>query len=1249
MKRILTVTMALIFTASTRAAIVTTGDVSPADPSTWTSSIDSYIGDTANGTMEVNSGSTITSRNSYIGLDSGVTGSVTVTGGGSAWTNNYLRIGDYGEGYLNVESVGIVTSNYGASIGANSTGIGTVTITGSGSQWITDTGGSNWLYVGDYGTGTLNISNGGVVSSATSVIGNYTGSGTATITGNGSQWTHTGELAVGFSGTGTLTISDGGVVTNTTGYIGESSGVTGTATVTGSGSTWTNSNELYVGDSGTGVLNITAGGTVTDTDGYIGYSSGSDGTVTVDGTNSTWTNTGYFYVGRSGTGTLTIQNGGTVGALTSYIGRSSGSTGTATVTGVGSSWTNTGYLAVGELGTGTLTIADGGTVTNDLWGRIGYGSSGTGTVTVTDAGSTWTNNDYLEVGTQGDGTLNIQNGGVVSNTNGFIGHSSGSTGTVTVTGTDSQWTNSGYLSVGFYGTGTLNIENGGAVSNTYGSIGDESGSTGTATVTGVGSTWTNTNDLIVGESGTGTLTIESGGAVSSVTGFVGYSENTTGTATVTGTGSIWTNTAALYVGNNGNGTLTIADGGTVSNTGFGVIGYASGSAGSVTVNDGTWTTTSNVDLYVGSGGNGILSIENGGAVDSTFAYIGGASGGTGTATVTGAGSTWINSVDLYVGNEGDGTLAIANGGTVSNYTGYIGRLAGSTGTVTVDGAGSTWTNNENLYVGASGTGTLSISNGGEVIAASAMIGATSTLSGDSTLTLDSGNGTLTNHGTIAPGNSIGTLTVDGDVTFENGSTLEAEIDNAGNSDKLDVTGNVTINNGTTLAVNSNGETIQGGQQYTLIEADGSISGAFTTLDTSLVTWDTSVEGDVVYGGSTVVLTSSVQAFDDLSLLCTDNQRACGRAVQQIVDDGGNLGGLTGALQGIVGDNNLRRAYDQLSGQTRPSIASIADTGVSHFTGVVTGRMQSARFASLGLDGPMLAMAGNTTDVIAIGNGSSYDADSLYGFWTKGLGAIGDRDSEDGVNGYDYKIGGFALGLDYQFIENFIAGVTFGYSDTDVDYRNSRDNSRIESIYSGLYGSYKDFDGYIDGIFTYTAFDSETDRYVNFVNEKNEGDFDGYEISAYIEVARNHYFKDLLIQPLCGFEFGYQHQDSYTEKGGASALHYEGQSFESYKSALGVRVSENLFKNTDKDLWAQLRAKWMHEFGDAAAGITTSFASTPGYRFSIKDARMNRDSAVLGAGIKYDPNRNILLFIDYDVILNGDSLVHVLGAGLKFMW
>ena len=100
----------------------------------------------------------------------------------------------------------------------------------------------------------------------------------------------------------------------------------------------------------------------------------------------------------------------------------------------------------------------------------------------------WAVGNRLYVGKSAASILNVEAGGVVSNTKGFIGYEADSNGTVTVIGANSIWDNSGYLYVGRYGEGTVTIENGGRVENTNGYIGIYADAVGTVTVTGTGST-----------------------------------------------------------------------------------------------------------------------------------------------------------------------------------------------------------------------------------------------------------------------------------------------------------------------------------------------------------------------------------------------------------------------------------------------------------------------------------------------------------------------------------------------------------------------------------------------------------------------------------------------------------------------------------------------------------------------------------------------------------------------------------------
>ncbi len=283
--------------------------------------------------------------------------------------------------------------------------------------------------VGYGGTGTLLINEGAVVSDYNGEIG-YTivsdtdAHGVATVDGAGSAWNHTYELYVGY-GTGTLNITNGGTVTDYFGYLGyfpEFPGrSSGTANVDGAGSSWTSQSSLFVGDSGDGVLNVTGGGAVTNGEGHLGFNFDSTGTATIDGTGSSWTNFGFFYVGHNGDGTVTVSNGGALNTFGSfsYIAYSAASVGHATIDGAGSTWTNGHGFYIGFDGEGTLDITNGGVMNSDFFTNVGFSPGSSGTLNVTGAGSTFANTGALSIGGNvsgpgGTGVLRVADGAAVS-------------------------------------------------------------------------------------------------------------------------------------------------------------------------------------------------------------------------------------------------------------------------------------------------------------------------------------------------------------------------------------------------------------------------------------------------------------------------------------------------------------------------------------------------------------------------------------------------------------------------------------------------------------------------------------------------------------------------------------------------------------------------------------------------------------------------------------------------------------------
>ena len=231
--------------------------------SKWAGSSSIYIGNEGCGALTVESGGRVSDTSGYLGSQPGSSGTVTVRGAGSAWTNSSnLRVGSSGSAALAISGGGQVSSSGASLVAENGGSSGTVTVSGAGSCWSND----GELRVGWYGNGSLDIQEGGQIRSTQMILGGYAGSsGTATVRGAGSRLV-TNSLAVGSSGTGTLIIADGAEVSfnygGTDSSIGNSAGSIGMVKVSGIGSKWISGANLSIGNEGSATLIIEAGGEV---------------------------------------------------------------------------------------------------------------------------------------------------------------------------------------------------------------------------------------------------------------------------------------------------------------------------------------------------------------------------------------------------------------------------------------------------------------------------------------------------------------------------------------------------------------------------------------------------------------------------------------------------------------------------------------------------------------------------------------------------------------------------------------------------------------------------------------------------------------------------------------------------------------------------------------------------------------------------------------------------------------------------
>ncbi|WP_438479946.1 beta strand repeat-containing protein [Oleiharenicola lentus] len=215
------------------ATVIDNGGSLTLNNSTWTNGSHLAIGNTGAGSLELNNGTTATVASLTTALDADSSATMTITGAGTTLTtlggeNNEDILGYYGASSVTV-SAGAHYNSDAIILGYQTRETASLlTVTGTGSELNV----TNQLSVGNFGSGTLLVENGGVVNTGNAAIvfgalgdaDDPIPVGIATVTGAGSRWNIVGEStpfpALGIGAIinedrytqGTLNITDGGLV-----------------------------------------------------------------------------------------------------------------------------------------------------------------------------------------------------------------------------------------------------------------------------------------------------------------------------------------------------------------------------------------------------------------------------------------------------------------------------------------------------------------------------------------------------------------------------------------------------------------------------------------------------------------------------------------------------------------------------------------------------------------------------------------------------------------------------------------------------------------------------------------------------------------------------------------------------------------------------------------------------------------------------------------------------------------------------
>lgn len=1137
--------------------------------------------------------------------------------------------------FTNLSGGGTINNNSRLTLAGGDTTPQTFTGTISGSGGLTMLGGGENLklsgattYLGPTSlTASLDTSGGGFRSlvlqaGAANVLSpnsHFTLNGNATLKLNGFNQTIAG-LDGTVSSLGALATIDLGAGTLTTG--GDNQNATYFGSIIGTGG---------LTKTGGGIQNLqTVGNSSSSTINYSGSTLISAGTLQAANANAFSANSAHTVTAGA---TLDLNSfNQTTGSL---AGAGNVTLGSATLT-TGSSTTSTIFSGTIS-GTGGLTKAGNGVFT--LTGVNTY----TGATTVNGgvlnisgslASSVITNTNLASVNfqgtsTAGSATINSSGNDVLFSDNASAANArinitaGGLDFTSSSTAANAVITNSGFTNF----IGNASAANSSITNNSGGAL-----SFGSYTLTFPGGIPTFNPFIGTGTAGNATIVNNNGGSTTF------FNQSNAGTATITNNsgGSLLFQTATATaadpdaatarVFNNAGGKVDISG----VNTGVSV-GSIEG-AGNISLG-AKRLTLGNTNLSATISG----VISDSGGVSTTGTGGGLTKIGTGTLTLSGA-NTYTGGTTISAG-----TLQLGNGGTSGSIVGNVtnnanlafnrsdavtfGGVIFGSGAVQQNGAGSTNLTATNTYTGATNVnaGTLAV-NGSIASSSLTTVNAGTTLGGNGTV----GNTTI-NGGTLSPGNSIGTLTVAGNLVLTAASSYMVEVSPA-SADRTNVTGTATLGGATVNANFAAGTYVA--KQYTIVNATGGVMGTFNTLaNTNL---PGGFKSSLSYDGNNAFLnlaldltptptpTPTGPAFKPLNI----NQTNVANALTGFFNRTGGIPMIFGALTpvgltiasgelptasqqatfdamgmflGIMTDPFVAGRGDPASAGGATSFASEDDAALAYAAnGKARTKLERDAYAAIYRKAPVLV-----------------DTIQRWSVWAAGFGGSQTTQGEFAVLGSNTatsRIAGTAVGADYRFSPDTIAGFALAGGGTNFSLANGLGSGRSDLFQAGGFIRHNMGAAYITGALAYGWQDVTTDRTVLIAGDILRARFNANAWSGRVEGGYRFAspWMNVGLTPYAAGQFVTYELPAYAEQvlagPGLFALNYAAKDVTASRSELGLRTDKS-FVLESGIFTLRGRGAWAHNF-NTDRSISATFQALPGASFVVNGAQQAADAALV---------------------------------------
>jgi outer membrane autotransporter protein len=270
----------------------------------------------------------------------------------------------------------------------------------------------------------------------------------------------------------------------------------------------------------------------------------------------------------------------------------------------------------------------------------------------------------------------------------------------------------------------------------------------------------------------------------------------------------------------------------------------------------------------------------------------------------------------------------------------------------------------------------------------------------------------------------------------------------------------------------------------------------------------------------------------------------------------------------------------------------------------------------------------------------------------GLGQFGSRDLTTSENGYSFNNAGFVAGADYQLTAQLIAGLAFGYTQSNTNFDTSSLSSSGQFLsgnqfQGNIYATYFPFAAfYLNGIAIVGGGNNNSQRHIVIpsanpdttppVDRIATGSF-GSRIAGFtVAGGYNLPAGPLILTPIARFLYQYTGVDAFNEQGAVGAdLQFGSSSVNSVLTFLGgdAQCPVNTSFGT---LYPIARFRWAHQYNPGNTNVSVAYSNdTSGSllsNFILPGTSTSKNYYDLGIGVSFQVSTRVSGYINYDSIL-----------------